>query len=238
MTAWLLGFYTENSIKRKYYDVIVRTKSNNTDLKPSRNKKGRCCLNRADIIKVHDGRSPTSPTVAMLCNEATEVEILSSSPDLFIEFVANSEWPGQGFKAKFEFQPVDDTTTALCHVAPQATKHATATLDIHASYPTCSQMAHKTKAPLLDLLSFWFETPLGSFGGATHERKIVELSIRSLGQLSAQQSNNNNTKVPTETANTVVMTVRLNEQRSVEQNSPRIPTPPSTIMYIEHRKET
>lgn len=53
----------------------------------------------------------------MLCNEATEVEILSSSPDLFIEFVANSEWPGQGFKAKFEFQPVDETTTGtLCCV--------------------------------------------------------------------------------------------------------------------------
>ncbi|XP_034949863.1 suppressor of lurcher protein 1 [Chelonus insularis] len=65
------------------------------------------CLNRADLIKVHDGIHSETPTIAVLCNEAAEVEVLSTGPNLFIEFIANSEWPGQGFKAVFEFQPLD-----------------------------------------------------------------------------------------------------------------------------------
>lgn len=35
------------------------------------------------------------------------MEILSTGPDLYIEFVANSEWPGQGFKANYKFQTFD-----------------------------------------------------------------------------------------------------------------------------------
>lgn len=69
----------------------------------------RCsCLDRADLIRIHDGASTTEPTIAVLCNHATEVEVLSTGPDLYIEFVANSEWPGQGFKAMFQFQVLDD----------------------------------------------------------------------------------------------------------------------------------
>lgn len=67
------------------------------------------CLNRADLIRVHDGRNSVSPTIAVLCNQGAEVEVLSTGPDLYVEFVANSEWPGQGFKAVFQFQPLDDT---------------------------------------------------------------------------------------------------------------------------------
>jgi hypothetical protein len=44
----------------------------------------------------------------VLCNQGAEVEVLSTGPDLYVEFVANSEWPGQGFKAMFQFQPLDD----------------------------------------------------------------------------------------------------------------------------------
>ncbi|XP_015603832.1 suppressor of lurcher protein 1 isoform X2 [Cephus cinctus] len=66
------------------------------------------CLNRADIIRVHDGTSSAAPTIAVLCNQGAEVEILSTGADLYVEFVANSEWPGQGFKAMFQFQPLDD----------------------------------------------------------------------------------------------------------------------------------
>ncbi|KAK9739706.1 CUB domain [Popillia japonica] len=36
------------------------------------------------------------------------MEIFSTGPNLFIEFVANSDWPGQGFKAKYQFQSTDD----------------------------------------------------------------------------------------------------------------------------------
>jgi len=61
-------------------------------------------LHRADIIKVHDGRSITSPVITVICNELTEMEILSSGSDLYIEFIGNSNWPGQGFKASFQFQ--------------------------------------------------------------------------------------------------------------------------------------
>ncbi|KAF7388578.1 hypothetical protein HZH68_012520 [Vespula germanica] len=66
------------------------------------------CLNRADLIRVHDGTDSGTPTIAVLCNQGAEVEVLSTGPDLYVEFVANSEWPGQGFKAMFQFQPLDD----------------------------------------------------------------------------------------------------------------------------------
>ncbi|EZA59338.1 Cubilin [Ooceraea biroi] len=66
------------------------------------------CLNRADLIRVHDGKDSGAPTIAVLCNQGAEVEVLSTGPDLYVEFVANSEWPGQGFKAMFQFQPLDD----------------------------------------------------------------------------------------------------------------------------------
>ncbi|XP_075212598.1 suppressor of lurcher protein 1-like isoform X2 [Lycorma delicatula] len=69
------------------------------------------CLNRADVIKVHDGRSAVSPTIRVVCNEASALEVLSTGPDLFIEFLADSEWPGQGFKAAFQFQPLLLETT-------------------------------------------------------------------------------------------------------------------------------
>lgn len=66
------------------------------------------CLNRADLIRVHDGTDSGAATIAVLCNQGTEVEVLSTGSDLYVEFVANSEWPGQGFKAMFQFQPLDD----------------------------------------------------------------------------------------------------------------------------------
>lgn len=48
----------------------------------------------------------------MICNTATEIEILSTGPDLFIDFVANSDKPGQGFKATYQFQPIDENNAA------------------------------------------------------------------------------------------------------------------------------
>ncbi|KOC65710.1 Dorsal-ventral patterning protein tolloid, partial [Habropoda laboriosa] len=66
------------------------------------------CLNRADLIRVHDGTDSGAPTIAVLCNQGAKVEVLSTGSDLYVEFVANSKWPGQGFKATFQFQPLDD----------------------------------------------------------------------------------------------------------------------------------
>lgn len=57
---------------------------------------------------MHDGTDSGAATIAMLCNQGAEVEVLSTGSDLYVEFVANSEWPGQGFKAMFQFQPFDE----------------------------------------------------------------------------------------------------------------------------------
>ncbi|VVC88256.1 unnamed protein product, partial [Leptidea sinapis] len=70
------------------------------------------CLRRADIIKVFDGNDTEGPTIAMLCNELTGYEVLSTGPYLLLQFTANSASPGQGFAATFHFQPPPDSTAA------------------------------------------------------------------------------------------------------------------------------
>ncbi|XP_045488272.1 suppressor of lurcher protein 1 [Pieris rapae] len=70
------------------------------------------CLRRADIIKVFDGRDTEAPTIAMLCNELTGFEVLSTGPSLLLQFTANSATPGQGFAATYHFQPPPDSTAA------------------------------------------------------------------------------------------------------------------------------
>lgn len=62
------------------------------------------------MIRIYDGKSSTDPSIKLICNEGNELEVLSTGPDLFIDFVANSDWPGQGFKAKFEFQPIEENS--------------------------------------------------------------------------------------------------------------------------------
>lgn len=36
------------------------------------------------------------------------VEVISSGPNLYVEFIANDHWPGQGFKASYSFQHVNE----------------------------------------------------------------------------------------------------------------------------------
>ncbi|KAL3277754.1 hypothetical protein HHI36_013094 [Cryptolaemus montrouzieri] len=71
------------------------------------------CLNRADIIRVYDGKTSTDPAITILCNEGTEIEIFSTGPDLFLEFVANSDQPGRGFRSSFQFQQGIDNSIDL-----------------------------------------------------------------------------------------------------------------------------
>ncbi|XP_065213113.1 suppressor of lurcher protein 1-like isoform X2 [Planococcus citri] len=66
------------------------------------------CINREDIIKVFDGYNVASPNILLLCNELTQVEIFSTGPNLYVEFIANDHWPGQGFKATYYFQHVNE----------------------------------------------------------------------------------------------------------------------------------
>ncbi|XP_044756335.1 suppressor of lurcher protein 1 [Coccinella septempunctata] len=71
------------------------------------------CLNRADIIRVYDGKTSTDQAITILCNEGTEIEVLSTGPELFVEFVANSDQPGRGFRASFQFQQGIDNSVDL-----------------------------------------------------------------------------------------------------------------------------
>ncbi|KAF7277763.1 hypothetical protein GWI33_009185 [Rhynchophorus ferrugineus] len=66
------------------------------------------CLNRADLIRIYDGKTSSDPAIGVLCNEGGEIEILSTGSELFIEFVANSDTPGQGFKARYQFQTMEN----------------------------------------------------------------------------------------------------------------------------------
>ncbi|XP_047531622.1 suppressor of lurcher protein 1-like isoform X2 [Vanessa atalanta] len=68
------------------------------------------CLNRADIIKVFDGKTSTAPVIAMLCNEIVGYEILSTGPEVLIQFTANSNIQGQGFKASYQFLMEDNSS--------------------------------------------------------------------------------------------------------------------------------
>ena len=81
------------------------------------------CLNKTDAISVLDGSSIKSPAISLICNTAADYEvslthdglhaliqpsvcvmqILSTGPDLTVEFISNSDEPGLGFKAKFHF---------------------------------------------------------------------------------------------------------------------------------------
>lgn len=39
--------------------------------------------------------------------------MLSTGSELLVEFTANSDWPGQGFKASYQFQPPDSDNLAI-----------------------------------------------------------------------------------------------------------------------------
>ncbi|XP_022257003.1 suppressor of lurcher protein 1-like, partial [Limulus polyphemus] len=61
------------------------------------------CLYSVDKIKVHDGKDARSSLIGQLCNYHDFVEFFSTGPDLYIEFYSQSHFPGQGFKASFQF---------------------------------------------------------------------------------------------------------------------------------------
>ncbi|CAL8116885.1 unnamed protein product [Orchesella dallaii] len=65
------------------------------------------CLNKTDVIRVLDGINPKAPVIALICNTVKGYEILSSGPYLKIEFIANSEKPGTGFRANYKFVKVE-----------------------------------------------------------------------------------------------------------------------------------
>ncbi|KAJ0177898.1 hypothetical protein K1T71_006771 [Dendrolimus kikuchii] len=105
------------------------------------------CLNRADIIKVFDGRSATAPVLAMLCNEVIGYEILSTGSELMVQFTANSNNPGQGFKASFQFQ-MDDKSSSDADVNKKSSTEAIAGLGpaVSAATSSCHQVFSSDKS--------------------------------------------------------------------------------------------
>nr|XP_014282886.2 suppressor of lurcher protein 1-like [Halyomorpha halys] len=87
------------------------------------------CLDREDVIKVHDGGSALSPVIAVLCNQMSRTEIISSSHQIFIEMATSSYWPGHGFVASYHFltlesRPEDEENKAIEGPAVSATRYS------------------------------------------------------------------------------------------------------------------
>ncbi|KAL1419251.1 hypothetical protein MTO96_005345 [Rhipicephalus appendiculatus] len=62
------------------------------------------CLTSPDAIVVYDGKDLTARVIAQFCNTHYFVELLSTGPDMMVEFVSRSQSPGQGFKASYHFE--------------------------------------------------------------------------------------------------------------------------------------
>ncbi|CAN7936892.1 unnamed protein product, partial [Ixodes hexagonus] len=62
------------------------------------------CLNSPDVIVVHDGKDKLARVIGQFCNTNYYVELLSTGPDMYVEFVSRSHFPGQGFKASYHFE--------------------------------------------------------------------------------------------------------------------------------------
>ncbi|CAB3376899.1 Hypothetical predicted protein [Cloeon dipterum] len=66
------------------------------------------CLEREDIVRVHDGAVRLAPVIAAVCNQAYQLEVLSTGPDLLVRLSGTSPAPGQGFRATYEFESASD----------------------------------------------------------------------------------------------------------------------------------
>lgn len=59
------------------------------------------------MIKVFDGADvDASPLMALLCGQATLLELLSTGEELVVQFRTKSHLAAKGFKAEFAFVPV------------------------------------------------------------------------------------------------------------------------------------
>ncbi|XP_060802249.1 suppressor of lurcher protein 1 [Amyelois transitella] len=118
------------------------------------------CLNRADIIKVFDGRLQTSPVLAMLCNEVLGYEILSTGSELLVQFTANSNSPGQGFKASYQFQ-MDDNSSAESDIKKSVTTEPIPGLGpaVSATTSSCHKMFRSDKSKTGKLTSPQYPAP-------------------------------------------------------------------------------
>ncbi|XP_054722762.1 suppressor of lurcher protein 1-like [Uloborus diversus] len=92
------------------------------------------CLNSPDVILVYDGSNKSSPIIGHLCNTNTFVELVSTGPELFVEFHSRSHFPGQGFKAAYAFdssatQRINDIDVPYMESIRRTTDYLTTTLE-------------------------------------------------------------------------------------------------------------
>ncbi|XP_045496689.1 suppressor of lurcher protein 1-like [Colias croceus] len=114
------------------------------------------CLNRADTIKVFDGKVSSAPVIAMLCNEIVGYEILSTGSDLLVEFIAKSKTPGQGFKARYQFQPNENIIEDADKKTNQGTSVGPA---VSATTSSCDQEFRSDKSTSGKLISPLYPAP-------------------------------------------------------------------------------
>ncbi|XP_076357775.1 suppressor of lurcher protein 1-like isoform X1 [Tachypleus tridentatus] len=104
------------------------------------------CLFNADKIVVHDGKDRHGTVIGEICNRASFMEVVSSGPDLYVEFISSSHFPGQGFRATYEFEKKhhnqglnipstepeksDSTTSALTTQTPDQAHHMWISSDV------------------------------------------------------------------------------------------------------------
>ncbi|KAI1286689.1 Suppressor of lurcher protein 1 [Halotydeus destructor] len=65
------------------------------------------CLNSPDVMYVHDGPNKSSPVIGQLCNTNAFVDFVSTGRQLYMQFLSRSHFPGQGFKGRFYFEPIN-----------------------------------------------------------------------------------------------------------------------------------
>lgn len=74
------------------------------------------CLDTPDDIYIHDGQDALAPVIGQLCHSSAMIEIVSTGPSLFVEFVSKSADASQGFKALYSFE--EDSGSGLAYGLP------------------------------------------------------------------------------------------------------------------------
>ncbi|XP_035710447.1 suppressor of lurcher protein 1 [Folsomia candida] len=99
------------------------------------------CLNKTDVLRVIDGSNPNSPIIALICNEEKDYEILSSGPHLQVEFLANSDSPGTGFRAKYQYVQVQlDSALDNTRLPPEVLNGQDGLPQASTLVPQCNQV--------------------------------------------------------------------------------------------------
>ncbi|CAG2110268.1 unnamed protein product [Medioppia subpectinata] len=82
------------------------------------------CINSPDLILIHDGNDTSAPVIGQLCNINSYVELVSTGPVLYVQFLSRSHTPGQGFKGKFTFDTIGNSANTVVVDIPSTGKSA------------------------------------------------------------------------------------------------------------------